>query len=75
MDKDIKVGAEGDLDIKFVNGQLVLTATYNGASGSISVVVSQSPKYFLEALKAKLPVNIFVDGAIDAVEAGLSLVP
>ena len=75
MEKDIKLGAEGDLDLKFVGGQLVVTFTYGGASGSASVQVTQSPKYFLEKLKGVLPANVFVDGAIDAVEAGLLLVP
>jgi len=71
MEKDIKIGAEGDLDIKLDGGKVTLVATYNGAGGTAALTVSLGAKYFLEKLKAALPQNTFVDGAIDAVEAAV----
>jgi len=71
MEKDIKLGSEGDIDIKVLNGKLIVTAVLNAASGTVQLSVTQDVTYFLEKLKDLLPKNVILDGAIDAAEAAV----
>lgn len=75
MGKDLAgapIGKEGDLSLKVEDGQLVLEAKHNHASGSVSLVVKESPRYFAEKLKALVPGtfdDFFIDKFVEAVEA------
>jgi hypothetical protein len=71
LDKDIKLGDKGDLDISIKGSKIVLAISYVDATGKTTLVREQDAKALLELLKAKLPANTFVDGAIDALEAAL----
>lgn len=58
LEKSIPIGSEGALDFKIDGGKVILTGTHVHASGSVSVVVSEDAKYFLEKLKVMIPGTI-----------------
>jgi hypothetical protein len=76
MEKDVKIGNNGDVDFALVNGKLSITATVSWApanSGLIvknSTVVQDDPKVILDKLVASLPAGLLQDLA-KAVEAGI----
>ncbi len=56
MEKEIAVGPEGKLDLKFENGKVIVSFVHVHASGQIKVEASEDAKYFLELLKnAEIP--------------------
>lgn len=75
MGKDLAgmpIGSEGSLDIRVEDGKLVLEAKHDHASGSVSLLVKESPRYFAEKLKAIVPGtfdDFFIDKFVEAVEA------
>ena len=66
---DIPIGAESHLDLKLVDGKIVLEVKQVGADGSVSLQVAVSPKPLLEKLKALIPGSLddlIIDAAVDA---------
>lgn len=68
--KDIKLGTEGDVKLTLEGGKLILMLTHIHASGSVSIMVSEDAKYFLEKLKVAIP-GSFDDVLINLAEASL----
>ncbi len=57
------LGSEGVVGVKFENGKLVLELAHNHASGSVKLVVTEDPAYFLDKLAAAIP-GVWDDAAI-----------
>lgn len=51
----VPIGSEGKLEVDVVGGKLVITINHQHVSGKVSIVAEEDLKYFLEALKPKLP--------------------
>lgn len=49
------LGAEGQFDLDFVDGKIVIKVSHNHASGSVSIVAEQDASYFLDKLAEKIP--------------------
>lgn len=59
------IGSEGNFDLAFTGGKVILTVKHTHASGEVSILVSEDAGYFLDKLAAKIPGT--VDDAIFAV--------
>ncbi len=57
------VGKEGAVSVKFEDGKLVLELAHNHASGTVKLVVTENPAYFLDKLAAAIP-GVWDDAAI-----------
>ena len=74
MAKDLAgmpVGSEGNLSLKVEEGKLVLEVKHDHASGSVALVVKESPRYFATKLKDLVPGTFddsFIDKFVEAIE-------
>ena len=68
-----KIGAEGELDLDFQDGKLVLIVTHKHASGEVALTVKEDAAYFMDKLAAKIPGKVddtifeVIKGAMKAV--------
>lgn len=52
---EVALGAEGKVEVDVVGGKVVIKVDHMHASGKTTLVIEEDLKYFLEALKPKLP--------------------
>lgn len=67
----IPVGSEGSLNLRVEDGKLVLEVKHDHASGSVALLVKESPRYFASKLKELVPGSFddfFIDKFVEAVE-------
>lgn len=65
----VPVGPEGKMKIDVVGGKIVLQFDHVHASGKVTLMAEEDLKYFLEALKPKLPA--WAQVAVAVVEGAL----
>lgn len=61
MDKDLlkqELGSEGDLELKLVGGNLVLSVSHSSSGANANLNVSIKTDYFLDKLAAAIPGQI-----------------
>jgi len=62
------LGSEGNVELKVVDGKLILEVSHIHASGKVSLLVEEDGTYFLDKLAKAIPGQ--VDDAIFAVIKG-----
>jgi hypothetical protein len=75
MDKEIvgaDLGPEAHVDLKLVDGNVVVELKYKGVDGFASVQAGLSPKMFLDKLKVMIPGQID-DMIIEALKAAMGV--
>lgn len=50
-----EIGPEAKLDLKIVDGALVVSVAYSGADGYASIAAGLKPDAFIDKLKAAIP--------------------
>lgn len=73
MEKEIvalPIGPEMVVDLKLVDGKIVVALAQNGADGYVKLEAGIGPKNFLEKLKAMIPGQLD-DMVISALEAAI----
>lgn len=69
---DVKLGAEGNLELDFADGKVILNVKHVHASGELGLVIKEDAVYFVNLLLKKLGVGdayiAMVDGAITLIK-------
>lgn len=73
VDKEIKIGTEGDIDVKLAGGFVTIEAKYAGSETQASASVSISVDKLLDKLAAKIPGQVD-DAVIAVMKAALKVV-